>query len=205
MHRDPAIGSDSLSPREREIALLGADGLSDKLIAAKLGISLPTVRSYWVRIRNKTGVHGRAEAAAIVVRSEDEAAHLKLVNELRQQLHFDGLRFAALAELLHCLIWVTDSEFVVRARYGPEPTGFEWAGDIRVGAALADAFRRSGRGKTVADAHRQAMGGGPSSITLSGAVGEVKVLIGPSNDESGLIVGCVGVMQFGMASMRGRF
>ena len=168
MQHDPAIGSISLTPRERGVVMLSANGLTDKEIAAKLEISVPTVRSYWVRVRNKAGVHGRTEAAAIVVRSEyeaTEAARLKLVDDLRQQVHYDGVRFVALAELLDCLIWVTDPDFVVLARYGPEPSGLAWAGDIRVGAVLGDAFKRSGGRKAAADAHRRAMAGTNSSVT----------------------------------------
>jgi len=53
----------SLSPREREILILIADGLPNKEIAAGLNISPGTVRSHVQSIFAKLGVSNRTEAA----------------------------------------------------------------------------------------------------------------------------------------------
>lgn len=53
-----------LSPREQEILVLLADGLSNKEIAAKLFISFFTVRSHLMHIYEKLHVRSRTEAAA---------------------------------------------------------------------------------------------------------------------------------------------
>jgi PAS domain S-box-containing protein len=59
---------DQLSARERQILAMAALGLTDKEIAAKSGVSLTTVRTYWERLRQKTGAVNRASAVAMFVR-----------------------------------------------------------------------------------------------------------------------------------------
>ncbi len=53
-----------LSDREREVLLLVADGLSNQEIAARLYISLNTVRSHTKSLFNKLEVHSRTQAMA---------------------------------------------------------------------------------------------------------------------------------------------
>ena len=43
----------NLTERELEIVLLGAEGLPDKEIARRLGITHSTVTTYWVRMRTQ--------------------------------------------------------------------------------------------------------------------------------------------------------
>lgn len=56
-----APGDDALSPRERQIAALAAEGLSDANIAARLSIAEATVGSHLARIYRKLCVHSRVE------------------------------------------------------------------------------------------------------------------------------------------------
>ena len=62
----PASRSDDvqqgLSPREREILALLAEGISNKDIALRLGISAETVRTHLGHIYSKLHVQGRTEA-----------------------------------------------------------------------------------------------------------------------------------------------
>jgi DNA-binding NarL/FixJ family response regulator len=53
-----------LSPREREIVRLLAEGLSNKQIAARLAIKLATVKDHVHRVLQKTGLPNRAAVAA---------------------------------------------------------------------------------------------------------------------------------------------
>ena len=57
-----------LSNREREILALLADGLGNKQIAARLGISTNTVKTHLELLFEKLGVSSRAEAVATGVR-----------------------------------------------------------------------------------------------------------------------------------------
>jgi two-component system nitrate/nitrite response regulator NarL len=65
--RDPLSGT-VLTSREREILALLADGLPNKQIAARLGISTNTVKTHLELLFEKLGVSSRAEAVATGVR-----------------------------------------------------------------------------------------------------------------------------------------
>ncbi len=60
----PASSLSALSKREREVAALLADGLSNKQIAGRLFISLATVKDHVHRILDKSGLPNRAAVAA---------------------------------------------------------------------------------------------------------------------------------------------
>jgi DNA-binding CsgD family transcriptional regulator len=64
----------SLTPRERSIAALVAEGLTDKEIAARLAISERTAESHVLRTREKLGFHSRSQIAHWA------ADHLSTVN-----------------------------------------------------------------------------------------------------------------------------
>ncbi len=57
-------GEHALSPREREVARLVADGLTNREIAGRLGLSSRTVDSHLEHIRTKLGLRSRAQVAA---------------------------------------------------------------------------------------------------------------------------------------------
>jgi DNA-binding CsgD family transcriptional regulator len=59
---------DALTPRERQILELLADGLDTREIAAKLVVSLATVRNHVQNILAKLGVHSRLEAVVLYVK-----------------------------------------------------------------------------------------------------------------------------------------
>jgi RNA polymerase sigma factor (sigma-70 family) len=59
---------DRLTPREREILQLSAEGLGGKEIAARLSISTQTVQTHIRNILSKLGLHSRLEAVAFAVR-----------------------------------------------------------------------------------------------------------------------------------------
>jgi DNA-binding NarL/FixJ family response regulator len=55
-----------LTNREREIALLAADGLASRVVAERLYVSVRTVENHLGRIYTKLGVASRAELAEVV-------------------------------------------------------------------------------------------------------------------------------------------
>ena len=59
-----------LTPRERDVLRLLVDGLSDKEIAAALGISRFTASNHVTAIRDKLGAPSRAAAVALALRDE---------------------------------------------------------------------------------------------------------------------------------------
>lgn len=60
----PGRGDDALSPRERDVLACLANGSSNREIAEKLYISLPTVKTHLARIYSKLDVRNRHEAVA---------------------------------------------------------------------------------------------------------------------------------------------
>jgi DNA-binding NarL/FixJ family response regulator len=54
---------EELSAREREAIELVAGGLTNKEVAAKMGVSISTVKGYMVDIFRKAGVNNRTSAA----------------------------------------------------------------------------------------------------------------------------------------------
>jgi DNA-binding CsgD family transcriptional regulator len=58
-----APASDGLTQREREVALLVADGLRSREVAERLGIASQTVKSHLKTIFDKLGVRNRVELA----------------------------------------------------------------------------------------------------------------------------------------------
>jgi predicted ATPase/DNA-binding CsgD family transcriptional regulator len=62
-----APGAGSLSARERELVTLVAQGYTDAQIAARLYISIRTVRSHLDRIRDKTGCRRRADLTRLAL------------------------------------------------------------------------------------------------------------------------------------------
>ncbi len=59
----PPAASDGLTQREREVALLVADGLRSREVAERLGIASQTVKSHLKTIFDKLGVRNRVELA----------------------------------------------------------------------------------------------------------------------------------------------
>jgi DNA-binding CsgD family transcriptional regulator len=60
-------GVEGLSPRERELVTLVAQGRTDAQIAAQLQISVHTVSSHLDRIRDKTGCRRRADLTRLAL------------------------------------------------------------------------------------------------------------------------------------------
>ena len=59
----------SISPRELEVLVLLARGLSDAEIAAELSISARTVGSHTESIRRKLGVTNRTQAVVVALKT----------------------------------------------------------------------------------------------------------------------------------------
>ncbi len=53
-----------LSPRQRQVLTLLADGFRPGAIARRLGISLPTVRNHVAAVLHRLGCHSQLEAVA---------------------------------------------------------------------------------------------------------------------------------------------
>jgi DNA-binding CsgD family transcriptional regulator len=61
------------SPREREIVMLIADGLSNREIGARLTLSTRTIEGHIYRAMARTGVASREELARLIQRSRQSS------------------------------------------------------------------------------------------------------------------------------------
>jgi DNA-binding NarL/FixJ family response regulator len=64
----PERGPEVLTPREREVLTLVAEGLPNRTIAERLTLSLNTVRTHVQAVLTKLGAHSKLEAVAIARR-----------------------------------------------------------------------------------------------------------------------------------------
>lgn len=64
------LGASELSAREREVLAEVARGLKNREIAARLGISVATVRNHVQAVIEKLGVHSKLQAVALVLRED---------------------------------------------------------------------------------------------------------------------------------------
>jgi len=67
-HQAGVVLADPLSPREHQVLAMLAEGLGNKTIAARLGISRHTVKAHVSSVFGKLGAATRAEAVAIGAR-----------------------------------------------------------------------------------------------------------------------------------------
>lgn len=118
-----AVSSRDLSRRESEILALAAQGLTDKAIAARLGISYGTVNTHWSRIRPKLSVGSRSEAVfvqatrlaegALQQLSEQNAlleAEVRKREESESKLLRDRCFLRALASKFPGVVWAVDRQ-----------------------------------------------------------------------------------------------
>jgi DNA-binding NarL/FixJ family response regulator len=61
--------SDRLTPREQEVLVLIAEGLSTKEIAARLGISFKTAACHRYRLMEKLSIHDSVSLARYAIRN----------------------------------------------------------------------------------------------------------------------------------------
>jgi DNA-binding NarL/FixJ family response regulator len=57
----------SLTPREREVLMALAKGLTTKAIARRLGVAMKTVESHKIRLFSKLGARTQAHAVSIAI------------------------------------------------------------------------------------------------------------------------------------------
>ena len=71
---EPRRAASHLTPREREILQMIADGLTDREIAKRLVLSPATARTHARNLIGKLGAHTRAQAVAIAIRRGEISA-----------------------------------------------------------------------------------------------------------------------------------
>jgi len=78
LHLTNALGRHLLAKRENEVANLVSEGLTNRGIAEKLGLSEHTVSNYLFRIYEKLGISSRVELVLYVLRQRRQALGFEL-------------------------------------------------------------------------------------------------------------------------------
>jgi signal transduction histidine kinase len=87
--RLPARGWLSLTDTERAAAHLAAQGLSSRVVADRLRLSQPTVRSHLRRVFRKLGVRSQVELARVIEQGVAQARTMAAVDDTRQRIERD--------------------------------------------------------------------------------------------------------------------
>ena len=196
-----------LSPREEEIVGLCVEGLTNDAIASRLGLSVGTVNTYWLRIRLKVGGTGRTDTVARIIKEKSERA-LRDSNVERQDLatiisnQEQGLvdLRAALA-LLHMAmdqikstVWATDRDLelhiIANGEFPSTHCGVVW----EVGKTVYEIFKTQDKNNPAVAAHLAGLEGQTSNTRLTGEFSNMTLRVAPLRDESGAVLGCISVL-----------
>ena len=196
-----------LSPREEEIVDLCVHGLTNDGIAHRLGISVGTVNTYWLRIKLKEGGLGKTDTVVKVIKEKAEIA-LRQENTERKNLTTfvsetqeasPEFRVApALLKLaldqIKSTVWATDRNLSIyvlaNGAYPTKHFGVTW----EVGKTILEIFKTTDRNDIAVAAHVAALEGKESAIRLTGEFENVFLRVKPLRSESGEIIGCISIL-----------
>lgn len=196
-----------LSPREEEVIALSIEGLTNDAIAERLGLSVGTVNTYWVRIKLKVGGMGRTDTVVKVIQDRAERA-LRDANTERKGLsqivalhEKDIVELNAALALLHLAmdqikstVWATDRDLVIsliaNGEFPSQHFGVTW----EVGATVYDIFASRDPESLAIGAHLKALAGEESALRLEGQFANLFLRVMPLTDEEGHVMGCVSIL-----------
>src|SRR3989442_13822965 len=75
------LGSGRLTPRQAQILALAANGLSDKEIAKRLGVTHRTVRTHFEKLFHDRGIRNRSQAIALWSSRTTASRHARPADE----------------------------------------------------------------------------------------------------------------------------
>ncbi len=196
-----------LSPREEEIVELCVQGLTNEAIAHKLGISLGTVNTYWLRIKLKVGGFGRTDTVVRVIKERAEKAlrdantERSSIAEMIAEKERGMLEHRAALALLHLAmdqirstVWATDLELVIKVMANGEFPSTHFGVRWEVGKTVYDIFKTTDPSDLAVSAHLAAIHGTQSESRLTGEFSNMILRVFPLMDEVGVIMGCVSIL-----------
>lgn len=170
-----------LSPREEEIVELCVEGLTNEAIAHRLGLSVGTVNTYWLRIKLKVGGSGRTDTVVKVIKERAERA-LRDSNVERTGLTdmiaekernvLDLQAALALLQLamdqIKSTVWAVDKDLSIHILANGETPSSHFGVRWEVGKDVYQIFKsRDPQNKAIA-AHLGALKGEESEVRLEG-------------------------------------
>ena len=198
-----------LSPREDEILELCVQGLTNDAIAHKLGISVGTVNTYWLRIRMKVGGSGRTDTVVRIIKDRAEKA-LRESNVERADLatllvskERDLLDLRAALALLNMAmdqikstVWATDEDLKIHIIANGEFPAMHFGVLWEVGKTVQEIFKTKDTNDPAIKAHLEALKGNESTQQLKGEFTKLNLRVLPLRDESDptKILGCISIL-----------
>lgn len=196
-----------LSPREEEIVALCVEGLTNDAIAHRLGLSVGTVNTYWVRIKLKVGGSGRTDTVVKVIKDQAERAlreantERKGLSDLVAEKERDMLEHRAALALLHLAmdqikstVWATDRDLTIsiiaNGDFPSQHFGVTW----EIGKSVFDIFGTTDPNTPAIAAHLEALDGIESEVRLDGKFANLFLRVSPLRDEAGDVMGCVSIL-----------
>jgi len=196
-----------LSPREEQIVELCVEGLTNEAIAHRLGLSVGTVNTYWLRIRLKVGGSGRTDTVVRVIKDRAERAlreanvERKGLAEMVAEQERSVLELRAALALLHLAMdqikstaWATDTELsihiIANGEYPSTHCGVVW----EVGKTVYEIFKTTDPTHPAVAAHLAAIDGKESEVRLQGEFANMFLRVIPLSDEAGENMGCISIL-----------
>ncbi|MDR3691608.1 MAG: LuxR C-terminal-related transcriptional regulator [Fimbriimonas sp.] len=201
------MASRDLSHREEEIVKLCVDGFTNEGIAHKLGLSVGTVNTYWLRIKLKVGGSGRTDTVVKVIKDRAERA-LREANvertalaEMVAEKERDVLDLRAALALLHLAmdqikstVWATDKDLAIHiianGEFLSDHCGVKW----EVGKSVFEIFKTEDESHPAVAAHLAAMAGKETEVRLEGEFANMYLRVIPLSDEADEVIGCVSIL-----------
>ena len=196
-----------LSPREEQIVELCVEGLTNDAIAAKLGLSVGTVNTYWLRIKLKVGGLGRTDTVVRVIKERAERA-LRDANvertefaEMVEEKERGVLELRAALALLHLAmdqiqstVWATDKDLAIHIIANGEFPSTHFGVKWEIGKTVYEIFKTKDPANQAVAAHLRALTGKQSELRLQGEFSNMLLRVMPLKDEAEDVMGCISIL-----------
>ncbi len=202
-----SMSSRDLSPREEQIVELCVEGLTNDAIASRLGISVGTVNTYWLRIKLKVGGTGRTDTVVRIIKERAEKA-LRDANTDRQGItaliaekEQGGLELRAALALLNLAmdqikstVWATDRDLAIHIIANGEFPATHFGVEWEIGKTVYDIFKSDDPNDLAVAAHLAALEGKETEVRLQGEFAKMHLRTMPLKDEAGECMGCISIL-----------
>ena len=196
-----------LSNREEQIVQLCVEGLTNDGIANRLGLSVGTVNTYWLRIKLKVGGAGRTDTVVRVIKERAERAlrdanvERSGITEMIAEKERAVLELRAALALLNLAmdqikstVWATDKDLsihiIANGEFPATHFGVKW----EVGKSVYDIFKTKDPANLGVAAHLEALKGSGTEVRLQGEFKNMLLRVLPLHDEAGDAMGCISIL-----------
>jgi DNA-binding CsgD family transcriptional regulator len=201
------MASRDLSPREEEIVELCVNGLTNEAIAHKLGLSVGTVNTYWLRIKLKVGGLGRTDTVVRVIRDRaeralhDASADQRELAEILAEKERLLLEHRAALALLHLAMdqikstaWATDRDLTIHIIANGELPSTHYGVRWEVGKTIYQIFKTLDPKHPAIAAHLTALTGKGGEFRLGGEFDNSLLRVLPLRGDAAEVIGCISVL-----------